>query len=105
MKAAVVIDYDKILKGVKRLERVNPQRAKAVEKIVAFYLKDERAENLARKTRATGRQLESRLLKAHRCEADRHAGFTQLPAVDGVRAWRCEGCGTTVELGERGGQR
>jgi hypothetical protein len=95
---AVAINYDAILKGVQRLARVNPQRAKAVEKIVAFYVDDERKQAKADRERGQKRSLESRLLKAHRCEANRFAGFTQLPSVNDVRAWRCEACGEIVTL-------
>ena len=97
--AAGAINYDAILNGVRRLARVNPQRAKAVEKIVALYLKDERDENRARRSRASGRQLASRLLQAHRCESDRPAGFTQQPKTESsARSWRCDGCGAIVTL-------
>jgi hypothetical protein len=96
--AAVAINYDAILKGVRRLARADPQRAKAVEKIVAFYLKDVRTEAKADRARGQKRSLDKRLAAVHRCETDRFEGFTQIPSVNDVRSWRCEGCGAIVSL-------
>lgn len=98
--AALTIDYVALEKRLRKLERLNPRRAHAVVKTLAFYLQDERDENRARRERATGRRMDRTLLAAHDC--GKVGGFEQLPPIDAVKQWRCLGCGARV-TNEKGG--
>jgi hypothetical protein len=94
----VPVDYVELEKHVRKLERLNPQRARAVVNIAAYYVQDEHKQAKADRERGQKRSLESRLLKVHRCETDRHAGFAQLPPSGDLKSWRCEGCGQVITL-------
>jgi hypothetical protein len=88
---------DRIAGLFAKVARLEPQHLEAIDVLVSGLARESAPPSAG----VTGLTLAARLEAAHPC-ATAGRGFEQLPpADDGVRRWRCQGCGAIVTLPEK----